>query len=63
VLKKTHQKSDGTYVDERARLIAEKFDECVQERLSEMENSNGEDLTIDNLTLEEKNEIYSKVRA
>ena len=63
VLKKTHQKSDGTYVDERARLIAEKFDECVQERLSEMENSSGEDLTIDNLTLEEKNEIYSKVRA
>ncbi|XP_013654004.1 uncharacterized protein LOC106358747 [Brassica napus] len=61
VLKKTHQKSDGTYVDERARLIAEKFDECVQERLSEMENSSGEDLTIDNLTLEEKNEIYSKI--
>lgn len=61
VLKKTHQKSDGTYVDERARLIAEKFDECVQERLSEMDNSNGEDLTIANLTLEEKNEIYSKI--
>ncbi|KAJ0249880.1 hypothetical protein HA466_0141250 [Hirschfeldia incana] len=61
VLKKTHQKPDGTYVDERARLIAEKFDECVQERLSELENSNGEDLTIDNLTLEEKNEIYSKI--
>ncbi|CAD5324668.1 unnamed protein product [Arabidopsis thaliana] len=50
VMKKTHQKSDGTYVDERARLIAEKFDELVQERLSEMESPNGEVLTVDNLS-------------
>ena len=62
-MKKTHQKSDVSFVDERAQIISEKFDECVQERLSEMEASNGEDMTIDNLTLEEKNEIYSMVRA
>ncbi|KAG7627180.1 putative transposase Ptta/En/Spm plant [Arabidopsis thaliana x Arabidopsis arenosa] len=61
VMKKTHKKSDGTYVDERARLIAEKFDELVQERLSEMESPNGEVLTVDNLSQQEKNEIYLKL--
>lgn len=63
VMKKTHQKPDGTYVDERARIIAEKYEELVQAYLSQLEssNSNGEPLTIDALTLEEKNEIYVKV--
>lgn len=60
-MRKTHQKSDGTYVDERARVIAEKFDEHVQELLSQRESSNGEALTLDSLTQEEKNEIYVKV--
>ncbi|KAL0742598.1 hypothetical protein Bca4012_084111 [Brassica carinata] len=60
VMKKTHQKSDGTYVDERARLVAEKYDAYVQERLSLVEPSNGELLT-DPLTVEERNEIYVKV--
>lgn len=59
-MKKTHQKSDGTYVDERARIIAETYDEHVQQRLMEMESSNGEDL-IDSLTIEDRNEIYVKV--
>ncbi|CAH8337937.1 unnamed protein product [Eruca vesicaria subsp. sativa] len=59
-MKKTHQKSDGTYVDERARLVAEKYDEYVQEKLSLVEPSNGEILT-DPLTIEERNEIYVKV--
>ncbi|XP_023644223.1 uncharacterized protein LOC111832113 [Capsella rubella] len=58
VMKKTHQKPDGTYVDERARVIAEKYDEHVQERLEQMELSDEESLTMDHLTLEEKNEIY-----
>ncbi|VVA96579.1 unnamed protein product [Arabis nemorensis] len=63
VMKKTHQKPDSTYVDERARIIAEKYEELVQEYLSQLEssNSNGELLTIDALTLEEKNEIYVKI--
>lgn len=60
VMKKTHQKSDGTYVDERARLVAEKYDAYVQERLSLVEPSSGEVLT-DPLTVEERNEIYVKV--
>ena len=60
VMKKTHQKSDGTYVDERACLIAEKYDAYVQERLSLVEPSNGEVLT-EPLTVEERNEIYVKV--
>ncbi|XP_056856444.1 uncharacterized protein LOC108833392 [Raphanus sativus] len=60
VLKKTHQKSDGSYGDEKARLIAEKYDEYVQERLSQVEPSNGEVL-MDSLTVEERNEIYVKV--
>ncbi|CAN7084569.1 unnamed protein product, partial [Brassica oleracea var. botrytis] len=59
-MKKTHQKSDGTYVDERACLIAEKYDAYVQERLSLVEPSNGEVLT-EPLTVEERNEIYVKV--
>lgn len=60
MLKKTHQKSDGSYGDEKARLIAEKYDEYVQERLSQVEPSNGEVL-MDSLTVEERNEIYVKV--
>ena len=60
VMKKTHQKSDGTYVDERACLVAEKYDAYVQERLSLVEASNGEVLT-EPLTVEERNEIYVKV--
>lgn len=59
-MKKTHQKSDGTYVDERACLVAEKYDAYVQERLSLVEASNGEVLT-EPLTVEERNEIYVKV--
>lgn len=47
----------------RVRIIAEKCDEYVQERLSEIESSNGEDLTKENLTHNEENEIYSKVRS
>ncbi|CAL9240713.1 unnamed protein product, partial [Arabidopsis halleri] len=43
------------------RHRAEKFDEHVQERLSQMESSNGEVLTIASLSLEEKNEIYVKI--
>ncbi|KAL0712261.1 hypothetical protein Bca4012_019239 [Brassica carinata] len=60
VMKKTHQKSDGTYVDEKARLVAEKYDAYVQEKLSLVQPSNGEVLT-DPLTVEERNEIYVKV--
>ncbi|CAA7037237.1 unnamed protein product [Microthlaspi erraticum] len=60
VMKKTHQKPDGTYVDERARIIAETYDEQILERLSEMESSNGEAL-IDSLTIEDRNEIYVKI--
>ncbi|KAG7552200.1 putative transposase Ptta/En/Spm plant [Arabidopsis thaliana x Arabidopsis arenosa] len=61
VMRATHQKSDGTYVDERARLIAEQYDECLLERLTQADSSNGEVLTMDSLSKEEKNEIYVKI--
>ncbi|XP_019097566.1 PREDICTED: uncharacterized protein LOC109131285 [Camelina sativa] len=60
-MRKTHQKSDGLYVDERERLIAEAYDEHLLERLAQMESSNGEVLTMDSLTIEEKNDIYVKI--
>jgi len=60
-MRATHQKSDGTYVVERARLIVEQYDECLLERLTQANSSNGEVLTMDCLTIEEKNEIYVKI--
>ncbi|KAG7610607.1 putative transposase Ptta/En/Spm plant [Arabidopsis suecica] len=42
VMRATHQKSDGTYVVERARLINEQYDECLLERLTQANSSNGE---------------------
>ncbi|KFK26930.1 hypothetical protein AALP_AA8G311500 [Arabis alpina] len=61
VMKKTHQKPDGSYVDNRAREIAEKIDEHVEVFLPEMESCNGEPLTVDARTVEEMNEIYVKI--
>ncbi|KAL1200200.1 putative transposase-like protein [Cardamine amara subsp. amara] len=61
VMRKTHQKSDGTFVDEKARLISEKYDEYMLQRLAHIESSNADVLTMEPLTIEEKNEIYVKV--
>ena len=54
VMRAIHQKSDGTYVDERATLIAQQYDECLLESLTQTDSSNGEVLTMDSLTIEEK---------
>ncbi|XP_010446152.1 PREDICTED: uncharacterized protein LOC104747281 isoform X2 [Camelina sativa] len=60
VMKKTHQKPDGTYVDQRARLVAETYEKHVQERLEQLESSGEENVTAENLDKAEKNEIYIK---
>ncbi|XP_010492499.1 PREDICTED: uncharacterized protein LOC104769878 [Camelina sativa] len=60
-MKKTHQKPDGTYVDQRARLVAETYEKHVQERLGQLEISGEENVTPETLDKNEKNEIYMKV--
>ncbi|XP_009102950.2 uncharacterized protein LOC103829045 [Brassica rapa] len=60
VMKKTHQKPDGTYVDERARLVADTYEKHVQERLGQLESSGLQNVTPENLDQCEKNEIFIK---
>ncbi|KAG7578731.1 putative transposase Ptta/En/Spm plant [Arabidopsis thaliana x Arabidopsis arenosa] len=60
VMKKTHQKPDGTYDDQRARLVAETYEKQIQERLGQLESSGEENLTAETLDEHEKNEIYIK---
>ncbi|KAG2238555.1 hypothetical protein Bca52824_092220 [Brassica carinata] len=60
MMKKTHQRPDGTYVDERARLVAETYEKHVEERLGQLESSGIENVTLENLDQCEKNEIYVK---
>ncbi|KAJ4889128.1 Uncharacterized protein Rs2_28876 [Raphanus sativus] len=60
VMKKTHQRPDGTYVDERARLVAETYEKHVEERLGQLESSGQDNVTLENLDQSEKNEIYVK---
>ncbi|CAA7013525.1 unnamed protein product [Microthlaspi erraticum] len=59
VMKKTHQKADGTYSDQRARLVAEAYEKHLEEHLGQLEIA-GEQWTAENLGLREKNEIYVK---
>lgn len=60
VMKKTHQRPDGTYVDERARLVVETYEKHVEERLGQLESSGLENATHENLDQREKNEMYIK---
>ena len=60
-MKKTHQKPDGTYVDERARLVADTYEKHVQQRLGQLESSGLQNVTPENLDQCEKNEIFIKV--
>ncbi|WZZ46277.1 hypothetical protein YC2023_042536 [Brassica napus] len=59
-MKKTHQKPDGTYVDERARLVAETYEKHIEERLGQLESSGLQNVTPENLDQCEKNEIFIK---
>jgi len=61
VMKKTHQKPDGSYVDQRARLVADTYEKHVQERLCQLESAGEENLRAETLDNHEKNEIYIKV--
>ncbi|WZZ65855.1 hypothetical protein YC2023_077225 [Brassica napus] len=60
VMKKTHQKPDGTYVDERARLVAETYGKHIEERLGQLESSGLQNVTPENLDQCEENEIFIK---
>jgi len=48
-MKKTHQKLDGSYVDQRARLVADTYKKHIQERLGQLESSWEENLTAETL--------------
>ena len=61
MIKKIHQKSDGTYVDERARLVAETYEKHVEEPLGQLESSGLQNVTPENLDQCEKNEFFIKV--
>ncbi|XP_010440416.1 PREDICTED: uncharacterized protein LOC104723719 isoform X2 [Camelina sativa] len=62
VMKKTHKKHDGTYVDQRARLVAETYEKHVQERLEQLESSGEENVTAENLDKDEKKRFISSSR-
>uniref|UniRef100_A0A1J3GEX1 Putative transposase-like protein n=1 Tax=Noccaea caerulescens TaxID=107243 RepID=A0A1J3GEX1_NOCCA len=63
VMKKANQKPDGTYVDQRAQLVAETYEKLVQEHLTQLEASGQQNVTAENLDQRVKNEIYIKAAA
>ncbi|CAA7040523.1 unnamed protein product [Microthlaspi erraticum] len=55
VLRETHKKRDGSFVDERARLISEGFDKDLADHIVDDEFPTGEEPTP-----QKKNEMYLK---
>lgn len=68
VFMQTHTRADGTFVDAKAKQVAEVYNKSIEERLSELAED-GEDASDDSsqqsthrtLTIEEKNELFLKV--
>ncbi|CAA7060113.1 unnamed protein product [Microthlaspi erraticum] len=56
VLRETHKKRDGSFVDERARLISEGFDKDLADHIVDDEFPTGEEPTP-----QKKNEMYLKL--
>lgn len=56
VLRETHKKPDGSFVDERARLISEGFEKDVADHMLE-----DDILSTEELTAEQKNQMYLKL--
>ncbi|XP_033143408.1 uncharacterized protein LOC117132701 [Brassica rapa] len=56
VLRETQKKSDGSFVDERARLISEGFEKNVADHMLE-----DDILVTEELTSEKKNQMYLKL--
>jgi len=56
VLREIHKKPDGSFVDERARLISEGFEKDVADHMLE-----DDILSIEELNAEQKNQMYLKV--
>ncbi|XP_024007235.1 uncharacterized protein LOC112083441 [Eutrema salsugineum] len=63
VMKKVHQKPDGTYVDQRAKMVEEVYEKYIQERLEQLVAAGEENVTAESLGQTEKNEIYVKAAA
>lgn len=68
VFKETHTKADGTFVDHKAKQIAESYEKNLQEVINqkavdapETSDTTSEHSTQRTLTIEEKNAIFLKV--
>ncbi|XP_002872341.2 uncharacterized protein LOC9308410 [Arabidopsis lyrata subsp. lyrata] len=67
VFMQTHTRADGTFVDAKAKQVAEVYNKSIEERLSELDED-GVDASDDSsqqsthrtLTIEEKNELFLK---
>lgn len=60
-MKRANQKPDGTYIDQRAQLVAETYEKLVQEHFRQLETSGQENVTAENIDHRQKNGIYIKV--
>ncbi|KAL0876777.1 hypothetical protein Bca101_026482 [Brassica carinata] len=63
VFLRTHTRADGTFVDDKAKLIAEAYKKNLQERISEMDADDMDDASSEQpttlpLSIEERNELF-----
>lgn len=66
VFLRTHTRADGTFVDDKAKLIAEAYKKNLQERISEMDADDMDDASSEQpttlpLSIEERNELFLQV--
>ncbi|XP_010474194.1 PREDICTED: uncharacterized protein LOC104753672 [Camelina sativa] len=67
VFMKTHTQADGSFVDQKAKQVAEAYDKTLEEKLCEVDDDDPENSgnssersSHRNLSIEEKNEIFLK---
>lgn len=70
VFMRTHTRPDGTFVDNKAKQVAEVYEKNISERMAEMDfdgdeasDNSSEHSTHRTLTIEQKNEIFLKVNS
>lgn len=65
VFMRTHTRLDGSFVDQKAKQVADTYEKNIEERMSEIDedgpDDSSEQSTHRTLTIEEKNEIFLKV--
>lgn len=68
VFMRTHTKADGSFVDQKAKQVAEAYEKNLQEIISQMDvdgpnnsENSSETSTHRNLSVEQKDEIFLKV--